>query len=60
MSDIAEDPMSVEKAKVVVETGKIVFDIVTSLIDRGDKAKEQAKRIADLEAEVERLKAQRP
>lgn len=49
--------MSVDKAKVVVETGKIVFDVVTALIDRSDKKKAQEKRIADLEAEVERLKA---
>lgn len=35
------------------------MDIVTTLIDRGEKKKAQDKRIADLEAEVARLKAEK-
>lgn len=49
--------MSVDKAKIVVETGKIVFDVITAIIDRSDKKKAQEKELADLRAEVERLKA---
>lgn len=48
--------MSIEKAKTAAEAAKVVLDIVTTLIDRGEKKKAQEKRIAELEAEVERLK----
>lgn len=51
--------MSIEKAKTAAEAAKVVLDIVTTLVDRSEKKKADAKRIADLEAEVARLKAER-
>lgn len=51
--------MSVEKAKTIAEVAQIALNVVTTLIDRGEKKKADAKKIADLEAEVARLKAER-
>ena len=52
--------MSVDKFKTAAETANIALDIVTKLLDRSKKKKAQEKRIADLEAEVARLKAEKP
>jgi hypothetical protein len=52
--------MSIEKVKTGAEVVKIAFDIWSALTDRNEKKKEQEKRIADLEREVERLKESKP
>ena len=51
--------MSVEKAKTIAEVAQIGLNIITTLVDRGEKKKAQEKRIADLEAEIARLKAEK-
>lgn len=51
--------MSVDKFKTGAEAAKVVLDIVTTLVDRSEKKKAQEKRIAELEAEIERLKSEK-
>ena len=51
--------MSVEKAKTIAEVAQIGLNIITTLVDRSEKKKADAKRLAELEAEVARLKAEK-
>lgn len=51
--------MSLDRFKTAAEATKVVLDIATTLIDRSEKRKAEAKRLAELEAEVARLRAER-